>query len=668
MYGPYCKPSADYWVVKLDEDGNKVWDKTLGGTGDDYLASVVEVPGKGYLIGGYSNSGIGGDKSEATEVNQRTDYWIVKISDEGAKQWDKTFGGSDYDQLVDMLYVPNSGFLLAGVSTSGVSGDKTQAGCGGSDIWIVRTDEEGAKLWDKSLGGCGGEILPSIVASPDGGFLLSAVSSSGIGGDKSENNIDARDFWVIKMDGEGTKIWDRTYGSTEEFQMHLYMGRTIATQEGGYLLIGSTTAGADGDKTEPSQGGDDYWIIRISEDGTKQWDKRFGGNQDDVLTDVVQDADGEYLLGGDSRSGISGDKTKDTRQNGYEPEFWLVKTTPDTPPVLPQVTGFTLFNADTDEDIQTLNEGDVLDLAKLPTANLNIRANVSPATVGSVVFQFNKLPRHIENHAYYSLFANSGNDYNAGLLPMGQNTLKATPYANTYGKGSAGGAHTVQFTVVGSRAHRLVLVNADTDQDVMELPNEGIIDYAVLGTRNINIRAETYPATVGSVVFRLNGELIRRENILPYALGGDNYPDVGDYHTYPLPLGENTQNTLEVTSYSGRNGTGEMGGTLAVTFYVHDGAYSAGLATIAVDGEGSRFGVFPNPFTDKLTVQTGTEDGPVQATLVDQLGRTVYQKEFAQPAGAVEVDVSGANLKAGIYFLRLQTASTGTKVMKLMKQ
>lgn len=280
-----------------------------------------------------------------------------------------------------------------------------------------------------------------------------------------------------------------------------------------------------------------------------------------------------------------------------------------------------------------------------------------------MVFHLDNLPRYIENNVPYALFGNNGNDYNPGTLLPGPHRLKATTYTKTFGKGTAGLTHSVNFTVEGSRIESFTLVNADTDQDVGELREGDVIDYGMLGTRNINIRANTFPDSVGSVVFTLNGKPIRRENILPYALGGDNYPNVDDYLAYPLPPGNHK---LLATSYSGRNGSGSVVAASLVSFSVATTG-SASAAATALGGEGTGFVASPNPFTDRITLQLEPVGEPVQVSLVDQLGRRVYQKEFASLAGAMELDLAGANLKAGIYFLRLSSASTGTRVLKLIK-
>ena len=104
--------SDDYWIVKIDNSGNKQWDKTYGGSDFDYFKSMINTTDGGYLIGGYTQSGISGDKSDP--VRGFYDYWIVKIDSDGNKVWDKTFGGGNLDELTSMVTTTDNGYMLGG--------------------------------------------------------------------------------------------------------------------------------------------------------------------------------------------------------------------------------------------------------------------------------------------------------------------------------------------------------------------------------------------------------------------------------------------------------------------------------------------------------------------------------------------------------------------------
>src|SRR5690606_9304903 len=145
-----------------------------GGSGDDFLHITAPTPDGGYLLGGYSYSSASGDKSENSKGG--SDYWVVKIDGSGNKVWDKTFGGSGEDILYSTTPTPDGGYLLGGYSASPASGNKSENSKGSYDYWIVKIDGSGNKVWDKTFGGSDNDILHSTTPSPDGGFLLAGSS------------------------------------------------------------------------------------------------------------------------------------------------------------------------------------------------------------------------------------------------------------------------------------------------------------------------------------------------------------------------------------------------------------------------------------------------------------------------------------------------------------
>ncbi len=129
----------------------------------------------------------------AIEKAERRDRLIPK------KVWDKTFGGSDADNLQTLIATSDGGFLLGGYSSSPQGGDKSKNSRGKDDFWVVKVDATGRKLWDKTFGGSDLDRLNTLVATLDGGFLLGGRSSSPQGSDKSENSRGKDDFWVVKI-------------------------------------------------------------------------------------------------------------------------------------------------------------------------------------------------------------------------------------------------------------------------------------------------------------------------------------------------------------------------------------------------------------------------------------------------------------------------------------
>ena len=319
--------TSDYWIVKIDSLGNYQWDKRFGGNDDDLLVSMQQTSDGGYILGGYSQSGISGDKSQPiwdTSLNNFVaDYWIVKIDSAGIKEWDKDFGGASMDFFCTVKQTTDGGYILGGYSQSDSSGDKTQhlRGLAGhdEDFWIIKIDSRGNKIWDRDIGGAFRDDLVSISLTIDSGYSLGGFFFSGIGGDKSQDTWGNDDYWVVKIDSLGNKIWDKDFGGSSEDELH----GILQTTDGGYLLGGWSLSDSSGDKTENVWGFGDYWIVKIDSHGNKQWDRDLGGSaKEDEFGSAIQTADGGYLISGTSYSNISGNKSENNL--GTE-QTWIVK-------------------------------------------------------------------------------------------------------------------------------------------------------------------------------------------------------------------------------------------------------------------------------------------------------------------------------------------------------
>jgi hypothetical protein len=313
----------DYWVVKLNSTGQKVWDKRFGGALQDNFYSLALTKDGGYILGGDSYSNADGDKTQTCRGG--FDYWIVKIDSDGTKQWDKRFGGNGNESLGEVQQTTDGGYIIGGTSTSGLNGDKTQYNWGGGnkeDYWVVKTDSAGNKQWDKRFGGDRYDFETTIKQTKDGGFLLGGYSDSDTSGDKTQANwAYTYNFWVVRIDSMGNQLWDKRFGGTRG--EHLL---AMIEVDGGFVLAGDSYSDISGDKGQVSNGSMDYWIIKIDSAGNKIWDKGFGGNDEDQLYSIAKTTDGGYLLSGDSRTRYaSGNKSEDNVVDLHN-QPWIIKT------------------------------------------------------------------------------------------------------------------------------------------------------------------------------------------------------------------------------------------------------------------------------------------------------------------------------------------------------
>lgn len=292
----------DFSIIKLNSSGGIQWQKVLGGNGDDRGNSVQPTSDGGYIVAGYSDS-INGD---ITGNHGKYDFWIIKLSSIGNIQWQKALGGKFDDQAYAIQLTSDGGYIVAG-STSSNDFDVT-GNHGSSDAWIVKLDTNGTIQWQKALGGNGQDYARSIQRSNDGGYILAGYTYSYRNDYPGFN--DRPDYWIIKVDSNGTLQWQRAIGG--DYTEIAYAVQP--TTDGGYIVVGEANS-VDG-----NLGKTDTWLVKLNGSGAIQWQKILGGVQNDYGNAVHQTTDGGYIVSGYSDSGI-GDNTN--IYGGYG--FWIVK-------------------------------------------------------------------------------------------------------------------------------------------------------------------------------------------------------------------------------------------------------------------------------------------------------------------------------------------------------
>ncbi len=319
---PLTFGSSDFWLYKIDFDGNIVWQHLYGGTEADMLQDVYPTNDGGFILGGFSFSGIGGIKTGALRGDR--DMWIVKIAADGTMQWDQTFGGDAEDYLSAIQQTTDGGYIFGGWTNSTVSGEVTETPRGERDYWLIKADANGNLIWNRRFGGDDNDLMQDIYQTPDGGFLLAGQSKSNISGEKSENSIgyltneNAKiDYWIIKTDANGNLIWDRTFGGVDSEEAW----RILPTTDGNYFIGGYSSSGANGNKEASSNGGRDYWLVKMDINGNKIWDRAYGGFGRDEIRNIRPLKKDRIGLLGFSGSGISGDKTELTRGAN---DYWFL--------------------------------------------------------------------------------------------------------------------------------------------------------------------------------------------------------------------------------------------------------------------------------------------------------------------------------------------------------
>jgi predicted secreted protein len=225
---------TDFWLVKTDASGNMMWNQTYGGTGYDGAWALVQTREGGYALVGSTTSFGTGD----------LDFWLVKTNSAGTMQWNRTYGGTDFDYASALVQTSDEGYALAGRTES--------FGAGNSDFWLVKTDAAGNAQWNRTYGGTDTDEAYALVQTGDGGYALAGYTwSFGAG---------SNDFWLVKTNSAGTMQWNRTYGGTSRDEAYAL----VQTGDGGYALAGYTESFGTGDDL-------DFWLVKTDVESGLAW-------------------------------------------------------------------------------------------------------------------------------------------------------------------------------------------------------------------------------------------------------------------------------------------------------------------------------------------------------------------------------------------------------------
>ena len=310
----------DIWVVKVDGNGTLVWSRTYGSTQSDKGYGIIAATDGNFVVSGYVSSGDG----DVSAFEGFHDYWIIKITPLGDIIWEKSYGFSGSDQAKSIINTNDGGYLVTGffdVTASGGQGNDAQGTTtpntndtrssnnalhGVGDYWVIKLDADGNKEWRNFFGGSNDDRSFDLVQTPDNGYLIAGASESE-DFDVIDNN-GGHDFWIVKINAAGQKVWTTSYGGAE-----IDNGYALtATQDGNYLFVGDTRS-SNGDITNPL-GNADSWAVKFSPTGSMIWQKTNGGSLFESARGVTNFNDGTYLVSGSTRS-IDGDISDSNGQN-----------------------------------------------------------------------------------------------------------------------------------------------------------------------------------------------------------------------------------------------------------------------------------------------------------------------------------------------------------------
>ena len=292
----------DCWVVKLNAAGTPVWNVVIGGNMDDFAGAIQQTTDGGYILGGYSYSSASMDVTGV--LRGLNDYWVVKLNDTGSIVWNRLLGGSGEEQLSDIIQTSDGGYVASGYSTSSANGNVSGTVTGIFDYWIIKLNSFGTPVWNRLVGGLENpdELPTSIRQTPDGGYIVAGKSSASASGNITGTNKGLNDYLIVKLTSTGNVTWNKLLGGPGDDAAC----SVRPTADGGYIVAGTTTSSASGDVSQASYGAEDIWVVKLNPTGVIVWQKLYGGNQPDFASDIQQTADGNYIISGYTSSSANG--------------------------------------------------------------------------------------------------------------------------------------------------------------------------------------------------------------------------------------------------------------------------------------------------------------------------------------------------------------------------
>jgi len=271
----------DVWLIKTDENGDEEWNRTYGGTNYDRGYFVRQTSEGGYILTGNTYSfGNGGSSN----------VWLIKTDENGDEEWNQTYdgGGIDYGRCVKQT--TDGGYIITG--DKGFFWNPSD-----TDVWLIKTNANGNLDWEQTFGGKSVDSGRCVEQTLDEGYLIT--------GNIYSYTTNSMDLCLIKTDENGDELWNKLYGGIDQD----YGRCVIQTSDGGYIITGNT-------KSFGNPSVSDVWLIKTDERGDEVWNETYGGTDQDYGQCVLQTSDGGYIITGSTES----------YKNLGVSDVWLIKT------------------------------------------------------------------------------------------------------------------------------------------------------------------------------------------------------------------------------------------------------------------------------------------------------------------------------------------------------
>jgi len=325
---------AAAYLLKTDANGNRVWEKSFGGLGmpacsgyDNIICtlnqnntsgwltetmghSVRQTSDGGYIITGMYHTAKIHNKTSSIDhklfdYDKGDEVFLVKTDANGNMQWNKTFGEYWQERGYSAQQTSDGGYIIVGSTTSyGVCPycAKEMGQSAPEDIYLIKTDSDGNKLWDKVIGGVHTDIGYSVQQTSDGGYIIGGMTAPLSGNEMTVplSGNEVEDVYLLKTDSNGNKLWEKTFGRIDRSEAGYSVQQT---NDGGYVIVGETVWSGTSSLSIISggyEGSDDVYLIKTDTNGGKIWEKEFGEDEMDRGFSVQQTSDGGYIIAGET--------------------------------------------------------------------------------------------------------------------------------------------------------------------------------------------------------------------------------------------------------------------------------------------------------------------------------------------------------------------------------
>jgi len=249
----------DFWLVKVDENGNEQWNQTYGGIYDEQANSVHQTNDGGYIVSGYTHSYGAGQQ----------DIYLVKTDENGNELWSQTYGGTENENANSVQQTSDGGYVIASTILPSGSYD--------ADFWLIKTDENGNEQWNQTYGNDDSEGAQSVQQTIDGGYIIVGTTFN-----IPEGKIN---YWLVKTDENGSEQWNQTFG-INDWDFPSSVQQTI---DGGYIIAGYSSF------TESNK---DFWVVKTDENGIEEWNQNYGTNDSEFAFSIQQTFDEGFIIAG----------------------------------------------------------------------------------------------------------------------------------------------------------------------------------------------------------------------------------------------------------------------------------------------------------------------------------------------------------------------------------